>query len=343
MSEYSTRLGVISNAQFQAAIRKAGLGEFISASPVSGGLFGQNVFLTSTSGDYVFRGAPHWFNGQANDAWQFPKERLYADLLHAHTKVPVAWPQHLDDSCEHFPWPYLIVPRLPGACLSDPADRAALSDADSLEIAMAMGRTLAALQNLTRDRAGDFDPDAQALVSYPAGYAHHLRTEIEHQAAGARASGAFGPEDDNWLADLFAADADQPSESSPVTFVHNDYHLGNVLLERAETGWRVSGVIDLMTCNFGDPAADLVRQSCEWLGPAPECTNAFLSAYRQAEGSADPTPARLALLVAYERLLIWSYFTRPEVAHQAFKGQTFRGWAQPYSQRLGKIWFSLAG
>ena len=339
MSEYSTRLGVISDAQLRAATRKAGLGEFVSASPVTGGLFGQNVFLTTTSGDYVFRGAPHWFEGQANDAWQFPKEQLYADLLHAHTKVPVAWPQHLNDSCEDFPWPYLIMPRLPGVCLSDPADRAALSDADALEIAGALGRTLVDLQNLRRDHAGDFDPDVQALVPYPGGYAQHLRTEIENQAAAARLNQSFTAEDDNWVADLFATDAEQASESTLATFVHNDYHLGNVLLERANTGWRVSGVIDLMTCNFGDPATDLVRQSCDWLDRAPLCAQAYLDAYRQAEGRANPTPARLALLVAYERLLIWSYFTRPEVAHPAFKRQTFRGWAEPYSHRLSKMWF----
>ena len=338
MTVYSARLGNIEDAQLRAVTRKANLGAFVSASPVSGGLFGQNVFVTTTSGDYVFRGAPHWHNGAPNDAWQFPKERLYADLLHARARAPVAWPPHLDDSCEDFPWPYLIVPRLSGVCLSAPTDRAALSDHDGIEIANALGRTLADLQSLRRDQAGDFDPDLQAIAPYPGGYSQHLRTEIEQQAAAARINQAFGPQDDSWLDALFAAEAAHPAETSPVTFAHNDYHLGNVLLEQKQTDWRVSGVIDLMTCNFGDPAADLVRQSCDWLDRAPQCTDAYLLAYRQAGGCAAPTPARLALLVVYERLLIWSYFTRPDVAHAAFKSQTFRSWAEPYVVRFAQAW-----
>ena len=339
MTAYSSRLDTIQDQQFAAAVRKAGLGEFISASPVSGGLFGQNVFLTTTKGDYVFRGAPHWHNGGPNDAWQFPKERLYADLLHTHTDVPVAWPQHLDDSCADFPWPYLIVPRLPGVCLSEPADRGALSDLDAVQIAEAMGRTLADLQTLRQDLAGDFNPELQALTPYSGGYVQHLRTETEQQAAAARLNQAFGPQDDDWLAELFAAEAANPTEPSPVTFVHNDYHLGNVLLERAGSDWRVSGVIDLMTATFGDPAADLVRQSCDWLDSAPQCSNAFLKAYRDAGGCAAPSPHRLTLLVVYERLLIWSYFNRPENRHPALKNQSFRGWAEPYSRRLTQLWF----
>lgn len=87
---YSARLGAVGDDQFAAAVRKASLGTFVGAEPVTGGLFGQNVFLTTTHGEFVFRGAPHWRNGTACDAWQFPKERLYADLLQAQTAAPVA-------------------------------------------------------------------------------------------------------------------------------------------------------------------------------------------------------------------------------------------------------------
>lgn len=340
MAAYSSRLGTIQDQQFAAAVRKARIGEFISASPVSGGLFGQNVFLATTKGDYVFRGAPHWHKGGPNDAWQFPKERFYADLLHTHTDVPVAWPQHLDDSCADFPWPYLIMPRLPGLCLANPADREGLNRRDFVEIAQAMGQTLAALQTLTSEFAGDFDPAVQRLVPYPGGYAVHLRSEIEKAADEARRNHALGTADDEWLADLF--EADHSPQASPATFVHNDYHLGNVLLQRTQSSWEVSGVVDLMTCCFGDPAADLVRQSCDWLDRAPHCVDAYLSAYRQAGGCAAPTTARLALLVVYERLLIWSYFTRPDVAHPPFQETTFRAWAEPYSQTLAEMWFGGA-
>ena len=335
---YSSRLGAIRDDQFAAAVRKAGLGTFLSAAPTTGGLFGQNVFLATTRGDYVFRGAPHWHGGGPNDAWQFPKERLYADLLQARTAAPVAWPQLLDDTCEDFPWPYLITPRLSGLCLQDPAARKDLTRQDFVEVAGAMGRTLADLQALTCDFAGDFDPDVRALVPYPGGYAAHLAREILSAAEATRPNGTLSAQDEQWLAALIQADT-AVARGPDTCFVHNDYTLGNVLFERTSEGWRVSGVIDLMTSCFGDPAADLVRQSCAWIDVAPDCAEAFLTAYRQAGGCAAPSPARLAAVAAYERLMIWGYFTRPDVADPRLMGQTFRGWAEPYLQRLAAMRF----
>lgn len=341
MTVYSARLGDIEDHQFAAALTKAGLGAFMGATPIANGLFGQNVFLAADQGDYVFRGAPHWFDGGPNDAWQFPKERLYADLLHARTTVPVAWPQVLDDTCQVFPWPYLIAPRLPGLCLADPAARSGLSRGDFVEVAAAMGRTLADLQALTWEAAGDFDPDAQAIAPYPGGYHDHLAREIARQAADATANGRLTATDQAWLDGLIAADSQAPDTAA--TFAHNDFTLGNLLVTRDVEGWRVSGVIDLMTACFGDAAADLVRQSCAWFDTAPACVEAFLGAYRAAGGAAAPTPARLALLTAYERLLIWAYFTRPGVDSPFGADQTYRAWAQPYADRLAAAWFSDPG
>ena len=51
--EYSKRLGVIEPAQFQAALDRFDLGTFIAAAPIPFGLFGQNVFVTSTRGEWV--------------------------------------------------------------------------------------------------------------------------------------------------------------------------------------------------------------------------------------------------------------------------------------------------
>ena len=44
---YAQRLGVLAPDQFQAALARFDLGDFVEAAPVSGGLFGQNVFLFS--------------------------------------------------------------------------------------------------------------------------------------------------------------------------------------------------------------------------------------------------------------------------------------------------------
>ena len=77
---YSQRLGAISDAQFQAVASRLSLGRFVGAQPTVGGLFGQNVFMTTTEGEFVLRGAPHWVNGAPNDRWQFTKEAFFAQI-----------------------------------------------------------------------------------------------------------------------------------------------------------------------------------------------------------------------------------------------------------------------
>jgi len=67
---YSQRLGVIADDQFQAALDRFNLGTFIKAEPIPFGNFGQNVFVTSSQGEFVLRGRPHFW-------WQFPTEEFY--------------------------------------------------------------------------------------------------------------------------------------------------------------------------------------------------------------------------------------------------------------------------
>ena len=64
--EYSKHLGLLSPDQFQAALNRFGLGNFLHTEPIPFGLFGQMVYLTSTDGEFVLRGRPHF-------PWQFPK------------------------------------------------------------------------------------------------------------------------------------------------------------------------------------------------------------------------------------------------------------------------------
>jgi hygromycin-B 7''-O-kinase len=113
--EYSRRLGSIDDGQFRSALERFGLGEFVRAEPVAGGLFGQNVFVASTTGEYVLRGAPHY-------DWQLPAERFFARLLHERTRAPVPWPYLLDPGDDIFGWSYAVMPRMPG-CSSRTARR----------------------------------------------------------------------------------------------------------------------------------------------------------------------------------------------------------------------------
>jgi len=169
---YSQRLGVLAPDQFQAALARFELGDFVEATPVSGGLFGQNVFVTSTQGQYVLRGMPHY-------PWQFPKERFGAALLHERTQVPVAYPYLLDTSTDIFGWNYLLMPRMPGVA---PADDQ-LTDADQVGIARALGRNLAQMHGLTWPFAGEYDLTSNTIQPFGEGYRQWLSADVRRWLA----------------------------------------------------------------------------------------------------------------------------------------------------------------
>jgi aminoglycoside phosphotransferase (APT) family kinase protein len=169
---YSQRLGAISELQFEAVSTRLKLGHFLQATPTTSGLFGQNVFVTTTAGEFVLRGAPHWVKGiddtqfRQEDRWQFTKERFFAQRLHERTNAPVPWPMHHDPTSDLLGWPYLVMPRMPGHCFDERSILKALAPADRRAVAVALGAMLAQLQQLTWPFAGDFNPASIALEPY---------------------------------------------------------------------------------------------------------------------------------------------------------------------------------
>ncbi|MDO8800877.1 phosphotransferase family protein [Phenylobacterium sp.] len=326
---YSARLGEISDAQFQQALDRLGLGEIRQARAVPFGLFGQNVFLTTSRGEFIFRGAQH-------GDWQFAKEVFFARLLAEHTTAPVAWPQWLETSPETFGWPYILAPRLPGLALADPQVIAALSMDDRLQIARAQGETLAALQALTWAAAGDFDLAAGGVVPFEGGHIGHLVGEVRKLIADADVSGSLTAEDHAWIEGVLDQAA-SARDAEPSVYLHNDFSLNNVLAERRDGAWAITGVVDLMTSTFGGGEADLCRQAANYLDQDPALTAALIGAYRGAGGGGLDAQSRAPLYVVYERLLLWEYFTRPPQRADWTAGKTFSGWARRYVDRLSAL------
>lgn len=326
---YSARLGEISDAQFQHALDRLDLGELVRATAVPFGLFGQNVFLTTSRGEFIFRGAQH-------GDWQFAKEVFFARLLAEKTIAPVAWPQWLEASPEIFGWPYIVAPRLPGRALADPIVIAGLATDDRLQIARAQGETLAALQTLTWAAAGDFDMATGGVEPFEGGHLAHLIGEVRSQAAAADTSGSLTPEDHAWIEGVLDQAA-SVTEAEPAVYLHNDFSLNNILAERRGGAWAITGVVDLMTSCFGGGEADLCRQAANYLDQDPALTKALIGAYRGAGGGGPDAQARAPLYVIYERLLLWEYFTRPPQRADWTAGKTFSGWARGYVERLTEL------
>ena len=139
---YSQRLGTLSETQFQAALDRFHLGRFMQAEPIPFGNFGQNVFVTSTTGEYVLRGQPHFW-------WQFPTEQFFTQQLYERTHVPVPWPYLVHSTSDIFGWSFAIMPRMPGLQLADQQVKNQLGPAERQGIAQALGENLARMQEVT--------------------------------------------------------------------------------------------------------------------------------------------------------------------------------------------------
>jgi hygromycin-B 7''-O-kinase len=338
--EYSKRLGRIFDEQFAAATARLGVGTFIRATPVTSGLFGQNVFLSTSEGEFVLRGAPHWvdfgregpWKHERNDRWQFTKEIIFANLLHERTDAPVPWPQLLDEKSDVFGWPYIIMPRMPGICFDERSIRKALSAEQRLAVARALGDELARQQTLAWPFAGDVDATL-TLQPYPGGHAAHVARETARCAANARMNGTLSKEDDAWIARIAETALAQSTVGRANVYVHGDYKLGNLCVAERDGEWRVSGIFDLHESRFGDGASDLCRQMCSYMDTDENLTSAFVESYRAQCEPGEAIEARFPLYLINDRIKFWDYFTRPDIDAPFFKGKTFRSWAGRYIER----------
>ncbi|HEY5107694.1 MAG TPA: aminoglycoside phosphotransferase family protein [Caulobacteraceae bacterium] len=330
---YSQRLGAISDAQFEAVAERWDLGHFIGAAPVTSGLFSQNVFVTTTAGEFVLRGAPHWVRAigetefRQEDRWQFTKEMFFARQLHEQTRAPAPWPMLHDEATDIFGWPYIVMPRMPGDCFDERTIRKALGAEDRRAVAAALGANLVEMQKLRWPFAGDFDPTSIELTAYVGGPTQRVIDETAMWLESSAAHGSITRDDRAWF-DQAVGQALEGAGEPANTYVHCDYKLNNLTVTHDDDGWRVSGLFDFHEARFADGALDIVRQACAYFDNEPPLAKVFVETYRK---SAPPDPSvaqRMPLYIINDRMKLWEYFTRPDLRASWTQGKTFRGWAQ---------------
>ena len=322
--EYSKRLGVISDEQLQAAAGRFGLGRLIAAEAAPGGLFGQNIFLETTAGQFVLRGNQH-------GNWQLAKERHISGRVHEAGCVPVPWPYEIDAGTDIFGWAYAITPRLPGTS-GEAAFGGHHRAARDPAFAYATGVSLGRLHETPVDAAGKYELAEDGLVPLTMTHVQAVRADVDALVAASRAaSSATTDSDCEWVDELF--EPARPALSQPFrpTIIHLDYAPGNSVGVRDGDGWRVTGIVDWMTAEAGDPEADLARMLSLYLG-APETAGPFIEGYRsiqpEREGSRERFPAYMLL----DRLLIWEYGQRNRVWFEA--GVSMREWIEPFTRMM---------
>jgi len=326
---YSDRLGQISDIQVQAALAHLGLGDLIATAAIPFGLFEQNFFVTSTQGEFVVRAAPHY-------AWQLPTEQYFAEVMARETTVPAPWPYLVSHQSEPFPWPwgYAAMPQKPGLLLADAEVYAALTLHQRTSLARAEGDLLWALHQATSPVAGTFDVATGSIRPSAGGYlARTINRTLDHVAT-AFGHGAHNQGDDDWVRRLVEScrSLDAPDNFS---VVHEDFNRNNMVATFDGGEVTITGLVDLMTCHYGDGLADLARQFSIFLDePEGEpLARRFVHTYLSRTGSwGQDVHQRGLLYLIDERMIAWSYANRPgnEALDWWDRSLSLRTWLEPF-------------
>ena len=232
--EYSKRLGVLTGAQLQAALDQFDLGRLLSATPAPGGFSGQNVFLTTTRGEFVLRGCPHY-------DWQFKRERFFSRVIHEETDVPTAWPYLIEPSEDIFSWSFAIMPRLSGIRSASPEVEGGHSGAAGTATANALGAGLARLHRATRPEPAVYDPAIDALRPrsgepgpLPMWSWWGFQKSTPEFLAECVRSGVVSANDGSWAQAIVDLNSQALKVPFTPTLVHHDYKQANVVLGLGE-------------------------------------------------------------------------------------------------------------
>jgi aminoglycoside phosphotransferase (APT) family kinase protein len=297
--KYSERLGVIDPDQLYEVADRFDLGDVTGAEAAPGGLFGQNLFLTTTKGEFVLRGNPH---GHV----QLTKERRVAELINEGSSLPAPWPYEVCDDTSTFGWTYAVMPRLEGTQGELLWNEADLDD--RVELAAACGEALAMLHETKSETFGPYDAQLDAFIAlddFPEWWLHRF----EHWRSTCRAINAMSTEAERFIDDLLERCSPALAEPFRPVLVHHDFKLGNVNFDAED--YEPLGIFDLFEAYLADGEEDLVRML--WTVQRDEERRAFIEAYTDEVELRPGAGERLELYALADWLVIWEYGQRHSI------------------------------
>jgi hypothetical protein len=196
------------------------------------------------------------------------------------------------------------------------------------------GQNLFHLHQLTWPFAGAYDLVSDSIQPFGDGFAAWIVADIGQWLAAARANGRTTTDDIAWIEHIISAAQPVLASAFQPCFVMNDYNPGNLLVDRVQGAWQVSGLFDLMEYYFGDGEADLMRLIAIYLEQnqthGVQLARAFASAYLTQKPARPGFAERYALYMLRDRLIVWEYGTRP--GNDWFRqGPSFRDYAEPFT------------
>jgi len=122
---------------------------------------------------------------------------------------------------------------------------------------------------------------------------------------------------------------DQAKESledfSPC-FYMQDYKPGNMVVDKIDNKWQVTGLFDLMEASFGHPESDISRMFAVYVEKGRnDLAYAFVNSYLQGEVNIERFVQRFPLFMLHNRSIIWEWVQRTDRVWWD-KKWTFKDW-----------------
>ena len=326
--KYSNRLGQISKDKLQLALNEFNLGSFVKASCISEGLYGQNLFLSSSNGEFVLRGCPH------ND-WQFKAEKFFVEKLHKNTKAPVPYPYNISTNRDIFGWDFVIMPKLEGINLSSSMDEDGLKEEDRFQMAKEQAKILVEMQQYTENHCGYYDLDIDDIKPLQMKYSERMYKNIYYRLnQSIEASSELLTENNlKWVEGILnKADRYLNLEFTP-SFVMQDFKPENMVVQKTNNKWKISGIFDLMESYIGNGESDLSRMYSMYLeNDRRDLAEIFVNEYLSVRSNPKLDSAfkeRFNIFMIHDRVIVWSWSVRNNNIKKSMK-RGFRNWLKGY-------------
>ncbi|MBS4207317.1 aminoglycoside phosphotransferase family protein [Bacillus sp. FJAT-50079] len=292
----SNQLGIINDDQLQSMLEKFNMGTLISFKKTANGAMGQTMFVSSTEGEFVFKGNP-LYKGQ------LVEEKFFIENLQQRTNVPVPVPYIIDDSQEFFGWSYALMPRLQGEHLYS---KSKLHVDEKLEIAELISKTMAEFHTWSVTESGELNTENFNITPFKDTYVQWLYKRIMFWLEDAKKYSIITSEDFEWVETLLDDSKESLDRFSSPTFVMGDFKPGNFLINLGDRGLEISGVFDFTNSYFADPISDLIKMitfymdNNEW-EMAKHLVRVYCSEFKEKEDLIK----RMKVHMLHQRILDW--------------------------------------
>jgi aminoglycoside phosphotransferase (APT) family kinase protein len=290
----------VSSAQAQAIVDRLGGGRTVAqVSTLQGGAIGAiyEIGLRDGALSLILKVYPESLH------WKMQKEVNVCALLSGQLSVPVPRVLLADDTKSAIGLNFVLMNKLDGAVLRtlEPA----LPDTDLISAYAQMGQVLRQIHRISLPSFGYIGPDG--IWTAHASNRAYMSSQFETKLAEFAERGGESALGDRLRAVVIARLSLLEACTAP-HLCHYDFHSGNVLAERRDGSFQLSGIVDFESAIAGDPLMDIAK-ALYYFTPADEPKKAALLAGYGALDRKD-WQATLDLYRLYATLELWCWMAQ---------------------------------